>query len=182
MSDEESPPVIGPEATGQTKVSGLAIASLICALLIPPVGLILAIVALRSMKANPAIGGKGVAVAGVVVSSLFTLIFTVLTVVLVIVAIPNIQEARKEAQTSACKANLKTIEMAIAQRSLENRKADDAEVTLEDIVSWMNDGILPRCPSGGEYELFTVEDKPTCTIIGHTIDPYDPYQVEEPGE
>ena len=80
MSDEESPPLIGPEATGQTKVSGLAIASLICALLIPPVGLILAIVALRSMKANPAVGGKGIAVAGVVVSSLFSLI---------IVAIPN---------------------------------------------------------------------------------------------
>ena len=108
MSDEESPPVIGPEATGQPKVSGLAIASLICALLIPPVGLILAIVALQSMKANPAIGGKGVAVAGVVVSSLFTLIFTVLTVVFLImrtsqenVPIPNIQEAPKEAQTSA---------------------------------------------------------------------------------
>ena len=179
MSDEESPPVIGPEATGQTKVSGLAIASLICALLIPPVGLILAIVALRSMKANPAIGGKGVAVAGVVVSSLFTLVFTVLTVVLVIVAIPNIQEARKEAQINACKSNLRTMEFAIAQWALEKRKADDAEVTLEDIASYMKDGILPRCPSGGEYELFTVEDKPTCTIIGHTI---DPYQVEEPGE
>ena len=59
MSDEESPPVIGPEATGQNKVSGLAITSLICALLIPLVGLILAIVALLIHESKPAIGGRG---------------------------------------------------------------------------------------------------------------------------
>ena len=108
--------------------------------------------------------------AGVVVSSLFTLIFTVLTVVLVIVAIPNLQEARKQAQINACRSNLHTMEGAIMQWALEKRKADDAEVTLEDIASYMRDGILPRCPSGGEYELFTVEDKPTCTVVGHTLE------------
>ena len=108
--------------------------------------------------------------AGVVVSSLFRLIFTALTVVLVIVAIPNIKEARKEAQISACKSNLRTMEGAIMMWALEKRKADGSEVSLEDIESYMKDGI-PRCPSGGEYELYTVEDKPTCNVGGHTIIP-----------
>ena len=75
------------------------------------------------MKANPATGGKGVAVAGVVVSSLFTLIFTALAVVLVIVAIPNIVEARKNAQVNACKANLRTLEFAIQQWALKKASA-----------------------------------------------------------
>ena len=79
--EQQLPPIQDPAIIPIiTEVSGLAIASLVCAILIPPLGLILGIVALRSMKANPAVGGKGIAVAGVVVSSLFSLI---------IVAIPK---------------------------------------------------------------------------------------------
>ena len=116
--------------------------------------------------------------AGVVVSSLFTLIFTVLTVVLVIAAIPNIKEAHKEAQINACRSNLRTIEFAIQQWALEKRKRDDSEVSLEDLESYMKDGI-PRCPSGGEYTLGTVEEKPTCNVGGHTIIPEEEEEEEE---
>ena len=42
----------------------------------------------------------------------------------------------------------------------EKSKRDDSEVTLEDLESYMKDG-NPRCPLGGECELYTVEDKPT---------------------
>jgi competence protein ComGC len=118
------------------------------------------------MKANPAVGGKGIAVAGVVVSSLFSL----LTVMLVIaVAIPNLIKARTNAQVRACQSNMRTIEFAISQWALDKRKSNDSEVTLEDLEPYFIDGI-PRCPSGGEYELYTVEEKPRCTVVGHTID------------
>ena len=84
------------------------------------------------------------------------------------VAIPNLVKAKKNAQVNGCKANLRTIEFAIAQWSLEKRKADDAEVSLEELEEYFKDGI-PRCPSGGEYELTTVAEKPTCTVAGHTL-------------
>ena len=84
------------------------------------------------------------------------------------VAIPNLVKAKRNAQVNGCKANLRTIEFAIAQWSLEKRKADDAEVSLEELEEYFKDGI-PRCPSGGEYELTTVNEKPTCTVKGHTL-------------
>ena len=60
----------------------------------------------------------------------------------------------------------------------EKSKRDDSEVTLEDLESYMKDGI-PRCPSDGEYTLGTVEEKPTCDVGGHTI---IPEEEEEEGE
>jgi competence protein ComGC len=167
QKEQQLPPIQDPAIIPtKTEVSGLAIASLVCAILIPPVGLILAIVALRSMKANPAAGGKGIAVAGVAVSSLFSLFIVMLVVV---VAIPNLAKARKNSQIHACQSNLRTIEFAIQQWAIDKRKADDSEVYLEDLEPYFKDGI-PRCPSGGEYELYIVDEKPTCTIEGHSID------------
>ena len=94
------------------------------------------------------------------------------------VAIPNLIKARKTAQVNACKANLRTLEFAIQQWALEKHKGEDSEVTLEDLESYMKDGI-PRCPAGGEYKLGTVEEKPTCNVGGHTIIPEEEAEEEE---
>jgi hypothetical protein len=88
------------------------------------------------------------------------------------VAIPNLLKAKKNAQVNGCKANLRTIEANIIQWSLDKRKADDAEVSMEDLADYFKDGI-PRCPARGVYTLGTVSDKPTCSTVGHTL------QVEE---
>jgi len=112
----------------------------------------------------------------------FTLVEIMIVVAIIgllaAVAIPNLIKARKTAQVGACKSNLRAMEGAITQWALEKRKSDDSEVSLEDIEDWLKDGI-PRCPSGGEYELYTVAEKPTCTIKGHTIDPQEEEEEEE---
>ena len=94
------------------------------------------------------------------------------------VAIPNLGRAKKNAQVNGCKANLRTIEFAITQWGLEKRKADDAEVSLEELEEYFKDGI-PRSPSGGDYALTTVEEKPTCTVKGHTLSEEDEEYEEE---
>jgi prepilin-type N-terminal cleavage/methylation domain-containing protein len=102
----------------------------------------------------------------------FTLVEIMIVVAIIgllaAVAIPNLVKAKKNAQVNGCKANLRTIEFTIAQWSLDKRKTDDAEVSLEELEEYFKDGI-PRCPSGGEYELTTVNEKPTCTVKGHTL-------------
>jgi prepilin-type N-terminal cleavage/methylation domain-containing protein len=102
----------------------------------------------------------------------FTLVEIMIVVAIIgllaAVAIPNLVKAKRNAQVNGCKANLRTIEFAISQWSLEKRKADDVEVSLEELEEYFKDGI-PRCPSGGEYELTTVAEKPTCTEEGHTL-------------
>ena len=112
----------------------------------------------------------------------FTLVEIMIVVAIIgllaAVAIPNLIKARKTAQVNACKANLRTLEFAIQQWALEKRKRDDSEVSLEDLESYMKDGI-PRCPSGGEYTLTTVEEKPTCNVGGHTIIPEEEAEEEE---
>ena len=102
----------------------------------------------------------------------FTLVEIMIVVAIIgllaAVAIPNLLKAKKNAQVNGCKANLQVIESAIIQWSFEKRKADDAEVSMEDLAEYFKDGI-PRCPAGGVYTLGTVSDKPTCSTVGHTL-------------
>jgi competence protein ComGC len=80
--------------------------------------------------------------------------------------LPALAKAKSKAQETGCRSNLLTIEAAIAQWAFENRKADDSEVTLEDLAKYFRDGI-PRCPSGDEYSLSTVAETPRCNAPGH---------------
>ena len=90
----------------------------------------------------------------------------------------KIAAKRKEAQITGCKANLRSIQSAIMQHSLS--KADDHEVTMDDIKNYLHEGTIPQCPSGGEYEVTTVGEEPYCTIEGHTL--YEEEEEYEEGE
>lgn len=61
-------------SNNDNKTSGLAVAALVMAFFVPPVGLVLAIVALVQLKKSKE-SGKGIATAALVVSSLLILVF-----------------------------------------------------------------------------------------------------------
>jgi len=69
---KEIPPL--PEKSSQ-KTSILAILSLIFAFLFPLAGLILGIIALSEIKKNPSIKGRGLAIAGIIISSFSIIIY-----------------------------------------------------------------------------------------------------------
>lgn len=82
------------------------------------------------------------------------------------IAMPNLMRAREAARAKGCVANLKSIQSAVEQWAIENRKRDGAVVMLDDLVG--PSGYLrnmPRCPGGGFYrDRQRVGRKPVCTI------------------
>ena len=52
-----------------------AILALVFAFVAPPLGIIFGIIALREIKKNPNLKGRGLAIAGIVIGSIFILIF-----------------------------------------------------------------------------------------------------------
>jgi prepilin-type processing-associated H-X9-DG protein len=103
------------EAGATAKTSGLAIASLVLAILGPLacgltalIGLILGIIALVKIKnSGGALRGRGLALAGVIVSALFLLLTPALL-------LPALAKAKQKAQTISCANNV--MQLAIAMR------------------------------------------------------------------
>jgi prepilin-type N-terminal cleavage/methylation domain-containing protein len=104
----------------------------------------------------------------------FTLVEIMIVVAIIgllaAVAIPNLVKARKQAQTTACINNLKTIEGAKAVWALEMKKGD-ADVPTDADLFGPNNNIKdkPLCPAGGTYDIKPVSEKPTCTSPGHVF-------------
>lgn len=105
----------------QNLKSGLAVSSLVLAciafvttlfligILIAPIGLILGIVALVKVKRQPRVyGGKGMAIAGVVLNSLVVLALPMIAAI----AIPNLLAARRAANEAGTISGIKTIAQA----------------------------------------------------------------------
>ncbi len=105
-------PSTPPLAPSAPKTSGWAIASLIFAFLCFPVGGILAIVALVKLGRDPQLRGKGLAIAGLVISGLWLFCLPIQAAV----AIPNFMRFQARAKQAECKTYLKSA--YTSQRSL----------------------------------------------------------------
>jgi hypothetical protein len=69
-----------------------------------------------------------------------------------------------------CIANLKQIHGAKATWALENKKSNTDIPTATDLYgddAYVRDE--PKCPQGGNYVIGSVQQKPLCSIPGHTI-------------
>lgn len=104
----------------------------------------------------------------------FTLVEIMIVVAIIgllaAVAIPNLVRARKQAQQTACIANLRAIEGAKETWALENKKGGQDTPTEADLVG--PDKAIrdkPQCPAGGTYDFRPLSERPTCTIEGHKL-------------
>lgn len=88
--------------------------------------------------------------------------------VLVAIAVPNWVTARTNSQKRSCIGNLKRIETAKEQWTLELKKGEGTACTIADIFpSYLKTS--PACPTSGTYAPNPVGATPTCTIAGHAL-------------
>ena len=102
----------------------------------------------------------------------FTLFEVILLIavfgLLVGVAVPNKLRADQKADVNRCRANLENLEFSVSKWAAKGSKKDGSPVTLQDIQSFTGKD-LGRCPSGGEYNLISVGERPSCSIAGHGL-------------
>ena len=70
---------------------------------------------------------------------------------------------------NACINNLRHIDGAIQQCALDNKLTVDDTVTAQQILSYLKDTNVMRCPLGGTYRFGRVGDSPSCSIPGHAL-------------
>ena len=72
-------------------------------------------------------------------------------------------------QANACINNLRLLDGAKQQWALENRKTAEATPVAQEILPYIKDGAIPKCPSGGVYTLNAVQAHPACSTQGHAL-------------
>jgi len=102
----------------------------------------------------------------------FTLVEIMIVVaiigIVVTIAIPNINEARTNAQKNACIANLKQIDSAKMLYALDNGVLSGGACTMQNLVP-MYIKSAPTCPSGGTYTVAVLGTDPACDVAGHVL-------------
>ncbi len=92
-----------------------------------------------------------------------------LLVVIGAIKIPDYIKGQTPASTPACVAYLHLIDGAKEQWALENKKSRGSVVDVAGVNQYIKGGMALMCPNGGKYEYGKVDQKPTCTVPGHTI-------------
>ncbi|HUA38232.1 MAG TPA: DUF4190 domain-containing protein [Candidatus Sulfopaludibacter sp.] len=121
------PPLPAGEAAGPARTSGMAIASLVLGilgivtcgltvLLSAPVGLILGIVAMNRIGKSAQLRGKGLALAGIIMSSVTFLLIPIFAAML----LPALAAAKQKAQEITCISNEKQLALAVRIYSNDN--------------------------------------------------------------
>jgi competence protein ComGC len=175
MNETIPPPVPG---AAQPKTSALSIWSLVLGILsllcftifaaIP--GVICGHKALsRINRSGGTLGGKGLAIAGLITGYLGIAWAIFVIPLLLAIAIPNFVKAKETAEANACINNLRQIDAAKTQWALEHSKTSDDTPTVNDLTPYFKDHQMPVCPEGGIYTIGKVGNEPTCTVEKHKL-------------
>jgi hypothetical protein len=175
--NETTPPTIS--GASQSKTSGFAIWSLVLGILslicfsifsaIP--GVICGHKALSQIKRSGGMmGGQGLAIGGLVTGYLGIAWAIVFIPLMAAIAIPNFIRARDTAQMNMCINNLRQIDAAKQEWTLENKKESTDTPTPADLDKYLKNGFGSlKCPKGGTYTINPVGTKPACSIPEHEL-------------
>ena len=162
-------PYASPAAAGvPTKTSGLAVASLVLGILSCPLsvltgipGLVCGIMGLNRIARSertpggPRLTGQGLAIAGIILSSLTTLVLPVMVGLM----LPAVQAAREAARRSVCSNNLRSAAFGMLLHESE-RGILPAAITAADgtpLLSWRV-AILPFVDEQALYDEFHLDE------------------------
>src|SRR5690348_1790930 len=149
-----APPILTPSATVPSKLSALAILSLVLGImgwvtlgLTALVGLVLGIIALvRISRSQGALRGKGLALAGTIVSGVFVLMLPILAAML----LPALSRAKSRAQSIVCMNNLKQLGLAEILYAGDNKDRFPSGATWCDAIGkYVPNPAVFKCPGGG---------------------------------
>lgn len=105
----------------------------------------------------------------------FTLVEIMIVVMIIgllaAIALPGFQRARASAQENACMNNLRMIEDAKDQFSIEEGLSDDDEVDESDLVGFLRGGVIPECPGNGDYTIGVIGTHASCSTHGTPFGP-----------
>lgn len=91
-------------------------------------------------------------------------IIAVLVVGFFALGLPKLLRVRNTSSKDNCINNLRQIDAAKQQWALENRQADTALPSSDDVRIYLKNNNYPRCPDGGKYIIGQVSKDPTCSL------------------
>ena len=96
------------------------------------------------------------------------MIVIVIIGILTAIAIPVYNISKAKAEASACQANLRMIDSAIQQYMFNNNITEGLgeSFPLDNLKEYFSDGV-PKCPSGGEYNVNKTAGYVTCDKENH---------------
>ena len=102
----------------------------------------------------------------------FTLVEIMIVVaiigLLIAVAVPNFSKMRKDAQKTACHAQLKQIDGSKEMWATQEKRADGDTPSDSQLGVYFKDG-MPTCPGGGSYTIGPVGSDASCTVHQKTL-------------
>ena len=161
----------------QKKTAGIAITSLVFGILglicLGPLGAIPAVIcghiAKSKIKASAGVlQGDGLALAGLILGYVSIGLMVVMFPIYAGIAIPAIAKARDTAQRTACINNMKMIDLAKKQATLEHNYPEGTTVPDDQISEQLKPNGLSglKCPKGGSYTINPIGKAPACSVHG----------------
>ena len=124
----------------------------------------------RIRRSGGALGGEGLAVAGLITGYVGIGIAVLTVPFMAAIAVPNFVKARGTAQKNLCVNNLRLIDGAKQQWALEHNKTANDAPTPDDLDPYIKGGFASlQCRAGGIYTINSVNEAPTCSVSNHVL-------------